>query len=219
MQTDEQYIEGAWLSLMEKLKVRVNSSAEYSKLVRAYQERGRYYHTLGHIRQCLELVDRVRHILHHESTVRFALLFHDLVYDIKKEDKENVNLSAEAAHAAAVELDVLSAGFKHDIKTYIMATHHDDRKLVTVDEEFIADIDLAILGGDEEAYDRYRRGVRMEYASIPDDVFYPRRLAILEGLRARPELYRTELFKKRYLDLAHRNLDHEIREIGALINA
>jgi predicted metal-dependent HD superfamily phosphohydrolase len=79
----------------------------------------------------------------------------------------------------------------------------------------LCDADLAILGGDAEAYARYREQIRAEYHRIPEPDFRKGRAAILRDLLAQPRIYRTEPAFERYEQAARANLAAEISALEA----
>jgi predicted metal-dependent HD superfamily phosphohydrolase len=51
--------------------------------------------------------------------------------------------------------------------------------------------DVAVLGSDAAAYDRYVRGIRAEYAHVSEDAWRIGRARVLETFLARERIYRT----------------------------
>ena len=78
------------------------------------------------------------------------------------------------------------------------------------DEQLIADIDLSILGKPLEEFDAYERAIRREYAHVIEHDFAAGRARFLRGLLARPRIYATEAFARRYEDSARRNLGRSV---------
>ena len=68
------------------------------------------------------------------------------------------------------------------------------------------DADLAILGAEPAAYDRYVEAVRIEYAHLDDGAFATGRLAVLSDLAARPHLYLSGRGRARFEAAARANL-------------
>ena len=60
----------------------------FNKLIAAYSEKQRAYHTLQHLYECLVLVDSIRADLIDADAVELALWFHDAVYDTALQDNE-----------------------------------------------------------------------------------------------------------------------------------
>lgn len=87
--------------------------------------------------------------------------------------------------------------------------HHaapDDDLLATA----LLDADLAILGAAPERYEEYASGVREEYSIYSDEDWRAGRAAVLEGLLARPRLYRSDIARARWESKARGNLADEL---------
>ena len=74
----------------------------------------------------------------------------------------------------------------------------------------LCDADLAVLAGPPEAYAGYASAVREEYAHLPDEVFVPGRIAVLEHLLALPELYRLPAVAADWTPRARANMTAEL---------
>ncbi len=72
------------------------------------------------------------------------------------------------------------------------------------------DIDLSILGRDEQTFEEYEKGVRMEYGWVHEDSFRKGRTEILNGFLERDSIYQTGYFREKYEEKARDNLRHSI---------
>lgn len=140
----------------------------------------RHYHTLRHIDLMLGAIP-ADHAFAGEMIA--ATLFHDIVYDPARSDNEDRSLAAFLAVADA--LAPLDAGL---VSAMILATRsHRFRAEATPADRAInllLKADLGILWHpDPEVYAWYARGVRQEYAFVPDGPFREARRRILTGLR------------------------------------
>lgn len=59
-----------------------------AKLLAAYAAPHRRYHTVAHIEHCLGEIARVERHATHPDEVKWALLFHDAIYDPERSDNE-----------------------------------------------------------------------------------------------------------------------------------
>ncbi|MDF3031678.1 MAG: N-methyl-D-aspartate receptor subunit [Moraxellaceae bacterium] len=184
-------------------------SSTIAKLVAAWSEPNRHYHTLQHLGECLANFETLRHLPEHPLDVQLALWFHDAIYDVTRHDNE-----ARSAEWARQEILAagLSAATADSVATLIMATCHNAEP-VGVDAEVLVDIDLWILGAPPDRFEEYERQVRKEYAHVPDEAFRLGRLAILQQFQARPRLFNTEPFFTRYEPQARSNLQHSITKL------
>ena len=81
------------------------------------------------------------------------------------------------------------------------------------DDEVMVDVDLAILGQEEERFAEYEVQIRQEYAWVSASVFASKRAEILEGFLARPRLFHTDMFHDRYEQRARKNLESSISRL------
>ena len=182
------------------------SSGAWPRLEARYGEPHRRYHTLDHAaavaRDSAWLAADLGDI--ERAVVAVAAWTHDVVYDAKPGEDERASADwAREALAGVAEPHV------ERVEGLILATiQHDappDDRLATT----LLDADLAILGAPKELYAAYARGVREEYAKYPDDVWREGRVAVLEGMLARP-LYRSEAARTRWASAARANLAAEL---------
>jgi predicted metal-dependent HD superfamily phosphohydrolase len=74
----------------------------------------------------------------------------------------------------------------------------------------LLDADLAILGADPLAYDRYRLAVREEYAALDEPAWRAGRTSVMSGLLARDPLYGTRAARRRWEAAARANIAREL---------
>jgi len=157
-------------------------------LLAAHREPQRSYHTLQHLRDCIERFERCSDLAARPSEVEIALWFHDAVYDVHRDDNER--RSADWAHRALAAAGVAAEAAAR-VDALVMATRHAVATPAGGDEELLVDIDLAILGADPARFAEYQRQIRREYAHVPDADFAARRRAVVAGFLARDAIYRT----------------------------
>jgi predicted metal-dependent HD superfamily phosphohydrolase len=100
------------------------------------------------------------------------------------------------------------------VRTHILATRHAV-PATSPDSQLVVDIDLSILGADEDAYAAFEVDVRKEYRWVPSIVFRHKRAEILESFLARPQIYGTKPFHDRYEVGARCNLARAIATLRA----
>ncbi|PSK89457.1 HD domain-containing protein [Taibaiella chishuiensis] len=180
-------------------------SAGWQQLEAAYSAGGRHYHTLNHLSQLLADLGEVQHQFHDPDAVWFSLYYHDIVYEVRADDNE-----AQSAVQAGDMMQRIGvpAGRVAQCRQLILATAHH-RATNDKDTDLFTDADLAILGRDEAAYDRYSLQVRSEYAVFPDALYLPGRKAVLARFLAMPRIFKTEHFSDRFETQARLNLRRE----------
>jgi predicted metal-dependent HD superfamily phosphohydrolase len=162
-----------------------------AELRRRYAAPERHYHGQAHIDACLRLFEEVRTQFADSAAAELALWFHDAIYDAKASDNEE--RSADLAAAMLTERGVATERISR-IRELILATKHNATP-ADADARLLVDIDLAILGADEESFDAYERAIRQEYAHVPDEAFRAGRSAVLKKFLARDRIYATDAFR------------------------
>lgn len=164
--------------------------AVWQNLAALYAEPHRAYHNLTHINALLMLAsDLEQHRrLSDPDAVRFAIWFHDAIYQPRRNDNET--LSADLAVSELVSLNIPPDVIDR-VRAMICATQKHDATGLDDDGKLFLDLDLAILGTPSETYQAYRQAIRAEYAWVPKFFYRRARRKILQGFLARPQLYFT----------------------------
>jgi len=145
--------EGAWLALWKRIGARGDAGAVYRDLIARYAEAERAYHTLAHIENCLGELSCVPDAALDRDALRFALWFHDAIYDTQAHDNEERSAALAAQVAGAAKL---AAPFGERVTGLIMATKHAASP-AALNDQVMVDIDLAILGKVQSEFDEYER--------------------------------------------------------------
>ena len=174
-----------------------------------YKEPHRRYHSVAHIEHCLSELARVKRNAVHPDEVKWALLFHDAIYDPRRDDNEA--RSAEWACQLMAELGRPEEATER-VRRMILATSHA-AEAQTPDQALLLDIDLAILGADEAVFDAYDRAVREEYAHLSEEAYRKGRAEILRSFLRREPLFHTAPFRERYETRARANIDRALARL------
>lgn len=178
-------------------EVPIRPGGLFALLTDRYGESHRHHHSLDHVSDCLVVADRIAAAYDTKPSVatRFALWFHDAIFDPRARDNEE-----RSATLAASELWVRGATHRlcDDVEHLILTTvtHRttaipaptdpgfDSSVLATIEfaAAMVCDADLAVLGFDEATYDRYRIAVRNEYEFRDDKSWARGRSRILTKL-------------------------------------
>ncbi|MFP8777498.1 N-methyl-D-aspartate receptor NMDAR2C subunit [Hydrogenophaga sp. RWCD_12] len=172
------------------------------RLLDAWAEPQRRYHTQQHLRECLALLEPALDLAQHPGEVELALWFHDAVYD--PQGKGNEARSADWACEALAQAGADSEA-QQRVRALIMATCHDAEPM-DQDARLLVDIDLAILGADPARFAEYDAQVREEYRWVPGWMYRRKRKEVLARFLAREAIYGTERFKERFEAQAGANL-------------
>ncbi len=177
----------------------------FNKLIAAYSEKQRAYHTLQHLYECLILLESIRADLKDAHAVELAIWFHDAVYDPQAKDNELKSAELFEQYLA----QDLSIDIVQKIKRWIIATQKHE---VTdeLDLQFLLDIDLAILAASPERFAEYEQQIQHEYAWVDPDVYSIKRKQVLAHFYQTEPLYQTEYFQQRLEQRAKSNLKNII---------
>ncbi len=174
-----------------------------------YSSRNRYYHNLNHIQAMLNLANENSAEIKDFDEMLFAIWFHDIIY--KPTSKENEKKSAEFSGE-------LLKGFsfnelkKEKIYDLILSTKaHKILVKSDIDNSFLLDFDLSILGQHCDVYQKYIQDIRKEYHIYPDFLYKPGRKKVLESFLRREKLYFTEKYQNIFETIARENLQKELK--------
>lgn len=204
-----------WEYLWQKLHAETVPQEIFDKLVKAYTSPDRFYHNLTHIEDCLFLFDQTRFLAIHWEEVELAIWFHDAIYDSKRKDNEG--RSAEWAKIA-IQQGGLPDGIAGRVSQMILATRHNE-EVTDTDAQLMVDVDLSILGREQDVFWHYEENIRKEYAWAPDPLFKQRRIEILSGFLSRPNLYYHQEFRVRFEEQARVNLRQALARLSGKADA
>lgn len=169
-----------------------------------YCEPSRFYHTLDHIQDVLQTVDRLGSYAPNVNVVKLAAWLHDVIYDSRASDSEE--RSADYAERLCAKLAIpegpLVAGLI--LKTKM---HDPDGD---ADAQVLIDADLAILGANESVYRTYAEKIRQEYAWVPEPDYRKGRQRVLQNFLSRPRIFHLLTSLE---DLARQNITAEIARL------
>ena len=163
------------------------------------------YHNIRHIMHMLDLheryfMDRLSPV--DNKLVRYAIWWHDYVYDPLAKDNER-----QSADRALEVLD-LSNDEAGILEGLIMATkgHTPNTRL----QEIIIDLDLSVLSWPRHDYVKYALAIRKEYSCYRDEDYRQGRAKVLEHIASSPLLQTLSAmqgWRQNYLGIkAHQNI-------------
>ncbi|OGT59770.1 MAG: hypothetical protein A3E01_04245 [Gammaproteobacteria bacterium RIFCSPHIGHO2_12_FULL_63_22] len=199
-------LRASWRRMWSALGAPGNGLALMERLLDAWSEPRRRYHTLQHLADCIAQLEPHLGIAQHPGEVEFALWMHDAIYDVRGKDNE-----LRSAQWAARELQAIGQpqAVVDRVHRLVMATCHDALPR-TPDEQLLVDVDLSILGAAPARFDDYEAQVREEYAWVPGWVFRRKRREILAQFLSRETLFNTEAFRNGFEAQARSNLQRSI---------
>lgn len=185
------------------------SPADFVKLVEAYSENGREYHTLEHIEFVIETIERF--YPEAPAWVFWAAFYHDFVYDARAKDNEERSavVAVAAAQRAGVPKDSIS-----DMKRAIeMTAGHELASAQGFDVALLVG-DLMSLAIERETYVANTAKIRKEYAMFSDAEWARGRSAFIESYGSRRIFPAEERFDE-YEVVAHANMQAELATLRA----
>ena len=183
-------------------------------LIRAYSEKQRRYHGLGHLIWLLDEADRRTALIGDRALVGYAIWFHDAVYDPTQPDNEEYN--ADWARTSLPD-----KALAERVASLVLKTKKHAEGDASADEALFLDMDIAILGAPWETYCAYAAGIRAEYAHVVDPAFAAGRASFLEGQLAHARTFRTEVYETELGEAARANMRWELQEMrkGRMVKA
>ena len=203
----------SWSAAWQGIGARSPGDDVHQRLVAAWSEKHRHYHTLQHLRECLELLDAVRSEAQRPAEVAVALWFHDAVYEPEREDNE-----ARSAHwmrASTTDAGVDPAAIER-LHAMVMATV-DHMPVDEADAQLLVDIDLSIFGSEAARFDESNHQVRRECAHVPEPEWRIGRRRMLQKFLDRPRLFGTERFHGMFEARARENITRELNALKSAV--
>jgi predicted metal-dependent HD superfamily phosphohydrolase len=210
---DVEALRGAWLNLVLAFGAEEDSArAAFTGLAECYAAPERHYHNLDHLADMLRTVDGLRDLAQDLAAVRFAVWFHDAVYDSRASDNEEQSaaLAVEVLRRLGVSENTIvrTADLIRLTKTHLAAPDDGDGHI-------LLDADLAILGADPVRYAAYTAAIRREYGWVPEEEYRAGRARVLRKFLDRPRLYITERMFAALETQARANLQAEIQAFAS----
>lgn len=197
----------AWVACWRALGAQGDGLSWHERLLAAYAEPQRHYHTQQHLAECLTglqeaLAAPEPPAVQAPAEIAMALWFHDAVYGfgVKDNEQRSAALAVSALQSAGVAADGVAR-----VAALVLATQHTAAP-TTLDEQLLVDLDLAILGASPERFAQYEQQIRQEYAWVPEATFREARARVLQGFIDRPVLYHTPWLRTQYEAQARANL-------------
>jgi len=179
-----------------------NSRELHQKLIQAYSEPGRCYHTLDHIEGCFELFEDIYDIADNPDALALSIWFHDAIYTPGAKDNEQLS----ADWFMQVSKNAFEDDLRNRVYELIMFTLHCCGEITDHDARLMVDIDLSSFGMPWEQFVNDSTNVRRELPDISDAEFYPKQCAFSKALLDNPRFFQSDYFFEHYEAQARQNL-------------
>lgn len=211
MEAQLHYLKGTWEYVFSKRNLSYSKrplvNEEFYKLINLYMSKGRYYHTIDHLYDCMKLLAKFPS----SFELQVALFFHDAIYDPTRRDNEEN--SAELADAFLKELGC-NRKIRDRVRRLIMVTNHQIDPLDD-EERLIIDIDLSIFSNRSKFWS-YEENIRKEYNFVPDKEYAKVRSSILMKFLNRGDIYYHAMPEFNH-SLAKENLQLAYLKLGEIL--
>ena len=189
-----------WYEAWTALGANGDGHGMLEQLLVAYREPHRHVRGAEHLLHCLTTLNRWRDETRFFYVVAMGLWYHDACFDPYRHDNEarSARLAINHLSAAGVAPDLAKA-----VRDLVIATRPGEAAQGP-ESRLINDIDRAVLGSDEQSFDRYERGLRAEQSGVSDFVYRRRRIEQLQALLGKTRIYGTAR--------AHETLEPQARE-------
>lgn len=183
----------------------------FADLAARHRRPERYYHTLHHLADMLDVLLRMLPLAPRLDLLGLAVYFHDVVYDTTAADNEE--RSAAYAGTALAELG-LTPVVIDEVRRLILLTKAHEAAPDDITGNLFLDADLAILGAQRTRYAAYTRAVRQEYFWVPEEQYRVGRTQVLRRFLHRNQIYFCQRLFHRREARARRNLHRELAELS-----
>ncbi len=212
------------------------------KIYERHTETGRHYHTVVHLWEMFELLDTVidkLNVPNWYAPMAWSVFFHDSIYDPKSNRNEKDSAELFCKFVDDCTPKVMDKKLFDNAHTMILATEKhkviqhnendtgmsEEQKLedILMQQHFL-DIDMAVLGKQKDAYNKYAALIRKEYEFVPHDIYCSKRADILESflggksdtssidgnMSLKKSVFLTKSFREAFEEQARENLRNEI---------
>ena len=199
-----------WFDLCYRNNIDINIAiAMCEKLVDAYSEPNRHYHSMTHVYSCLNLLDGLPVSGQTKDILEFATWFHDYIYDPQSDTNE-----LESAEFATNWLAAQNVPYANEVKEIIELTADHGNEVLTDDvQQIFHDLDMAILGATSDDYMHYARSIRKEYEHLTDKEYRTGRASFLSAVDKKEAIYKTDAFRDLFELNARENIRSELANL------
>lgn len=186
--------------------------AFYEQIVKDHSEEHRHYHNLHHIEHLLFLAGEHKTIINNYDIFRFAIWFHDIIYDPKKRINEEMSADKAFTILSYFSLPIKSI---EEVAAMIIKTRHQISisEYESEDVHFFLDCDLEILASDRERFDEYRSQIRQENLWVGDK-YNQLRSDFLNEMLNKEFIYHSETGREKWENKARENIKYELQNLS-----
>jgi len=199
----------SWTHLITRSTADPDAAAVGRRLIEAWSEPHRTYHSVSHLRDILARVDELAPYADDADAVRLAAWYHDAVYAGLPDDEER------SARRAEYELSALGVAPEvvDEVARLVRMTISHNPAAGDRNAEVLSDADLSALAVPCDRYLENTAAIAAEYTHIPAEVFRKGRSQVLIALLDGPGVFRTEFGRREWEATAQDNMRAELETL------
>jgi len=180
----------------------------WNELANHYNSKNRYYPNLQHLANMLQELIPIKQKVQKLDSFLFSIYYHDVVYQATRSDNEYQSALLFKKRIAQTNFSNIEHCFQQieATKTHEPSEDHDTNILL--------DIDLSILGQDQNTYQEYTQQIRQEYRIYPNFLYQKGRRKVLIKMLAQDKIYKTHYFINKYEAQARDNIKQELEQLS-----
>jgi len=209
----EEQLKNRWLNLLTNYQLEPTLEEKlWLEIVQHYTASYRAYHNLHHLQDLFTKSELIQTAIKDHHAIQFTIWYHDIIY--QSLSKQNEVKSALLCSKRLKEMGFPTA-FKEKVFKLICSTKaHQVEAWDTSDDKmdnaYLLDLDLSILGTDWTAYQHYTQQVRQEYRFVPAMLYRHGRRKVLKHFLAMEQIFKTDYFYEQYEVQARENMSREL---------
>lgn len=181
-----------------------------------YDEPWRFYHNRSHFDDLiarLSMASKDGVEIHDGIAAIGFCAWHDSIYDPQAAHGRNEVLSALLCDTQMPLIAPMQS--VHASRTTILSTvgHWLPDPDDSPDGALLLDVDLSVLGADQQAFDNYDANIQMEYSHVGELKYRQGRIKVLETFLTRDRLFLTEWAHAKWESAARENLTRTIERL------
>ena len=180
----------------------------FSIVTEHYANPNRHYHNLKHIENLITQIQQLSLSADDNVILINVAVFHDVIYKAGRKDNEH-----KSAEFAAYWLSKLNLGPIESLLICNMIRSTNTHQSSDILTQLFLDIDLSILGENEENYQEYTVQIRKEHVQIPNYLYKIGRKRFLKQMLAREVIFATPEYYEGFENLARKNLRNELNSL------
>ncbi|KAK0486853.1 hypothetical protein EDD18DRAFT_651165 [Armillaria luteobubalina] len=211
-----EYVRGEIAFLLESLPGSdAGDDVWVEAILEKYSEPHRHYHTLTHLEAMIRCLRANKEHIHDPTSLSLAILFHDIIYDPKRQNNEilSVKMFERFATDKSLPAEKTSKVSRYIERTITHTLPEEAEEGNSLDLHFFLDFDLEVLSRAPDVYRVYASQIRKEYSHVPMHDYRAGRIAVLQKFLARERIYFSQVFHTRHEAAARRNVQQEINDL------